>query len=137
MPRLNPWEWVFISVFALFATYAATEPVLAADDCISIGEILVLLPYYALLYFGTLPALIWLGIYRLARASRMNVRRKRDSNLTIGILCALLFLEGAAYFPSDYTATANRALDFIPAAALVLWLAKTWLYERVPQGARS
>lgn len=126
MPRFHARELVFIAVFAAFAVYVAVEPTIASDDCISIGEIAILLPYYALLYFGTLPALIL-----------VTVRRKRDSIVAIGVLCTLLFLEAVAAFPSHYTATASRALDFVPSVVLALWLAKIWLYARVPQDARS
>lgn len=135
--KANPWRVVGVAVFAAFAAYVAVEPVLGSDDCISIGEILVLLPYYALPYLGTVPALIWVTVHRIARARRMSVGRKRDSNVAMGVLCTLLLLEAAAYFPSNYTASASRTLDFIPAINLALWFAKTWLYERVPQDVRS
>jgi hypothetical protein len=136
MPRFHAWEWVALTAFAAFALYVATEPILASDDCISVGEILILLPYYALLYFGTLPVLICVAIRRIASSRRMSLQRRRDFNVAIGFLGVLLFLEVAASLPSDYTAAANRCLDFMPSAVLVLWSTKFWLCARVPRDER-
>lgn len=125
MPHTRAWEWVAIAAFAAFAVYVAAEPIFAAGDCISIGEILVLLPYYALLYFGTIPALIWVAIRRIDLVRRLS------------FLGVLLFLEVVACFPSDYMGLANRCLDFIPSVVLALWLVRSWLCARAPRDARS
>ena len=135
--RYQPWQWIAFLAFAAFAGYVALEPIVAADDCISIAEILVLLPYYALLYFGTLPALVALAVWRIVKARTVTAQRRRDLNVTIGLLGILLVLEVLAYVSSPYLTLANRCLDFVPAMVLVLWTIRIWLSWRAPRGAHA
>jgi len=113
------------AAFALFAAYAAAEPILAADDCISILEIVLLLPYYGVLYFGTLPAFVWLV-----------VRRTPGSGRLIALLFVLLLLEALAVVDSPVVTIANRCIDFVPLAVLLLWWqARIWPYARALRDA--
>lgn len=126
MSRQRLWELLAFAAFALFALYAAAEPILAANDCISILEIVLLLPYYGLLYFGTLPAFVWLV-----------VRRTPGSGPLIALLFALLLLEALAVVDSPVVALANRCIDFVPLFVLLLWWqARIWPCARALQGAR-
>lgn len=132
------WEWIAVAAFATFAAYVAIEPALAtADDCIDAVEILVFLPYYALLYFGTLPALAGVGVWRAVRGQKMNSQSRRTLDVSIGVLAVLLALEILAWIPSPYLTLADRSLDFMPSIVLALWVARLWLSARAPQGARS
>lgn len=125
-------ELVAFAVFATFAAYVAVEPMLASsNDCIGAVEIFVFLPYYAILYFGTLPALVGFTIWRVVRGGRMNHRSRRVLNAGVAVLAVLLLLEIFAYVPSPYLTLADRSLDFMPAVVLALWAAKIWLSLRV------
>jgi hypothetical protein len=138
LPKIWTWERVAFVVFATFAVYVAVEPMLASsDDCIDALEIFVFLPYYALLYFGTLPALIGFGIWRVARGDAMSRQSRRTLEVSIGVLGVLLLLEILAWVPSPYLTLANRSLDFMPSIVLLLWAAKFWLSLRAVQDAPS
>lgn len=132
------WEWIAFAVFATFAAYVAVEPVLAAGDCIDPVEIFVFLPYYALLYFGTLPALIGIGIWRAVKGRRMTVQSRRILNVTIGGLCPLLVLEILAAGNWAYASFASRAIDFVPSTILAVWALRLQRkYSSTPGSAAS
>lgn len=138
MPKIQPWEWIAFAAFALFAVYAAAEPILGANDCISLAEILLLLPYYGLLYFGTLPALVWIAIRRVALSRRLTFESRRNLNVTLGFLGVLLLLEILAACESPVVTTATRCLDFVPSFVLLLWWqTKLWPCARALRDARS
>lgn len=131
------WEWIAFAAFALFALYVAAEPFMSSpDDCISAFDILVLLPYYALLYFGTLPAFVSVAAWRIARGRRMGGRSRRTLNVAICALSALVILLVVAAGDFPYTAQASRCIDFLPAVVLATWFyVRIWPRARVPQGA--
>jgi hypothetical protein len=125
MPKFHVWECLAFPVLAAFAVYAAVEPMAAsADDCISAVEILLLFPYYVLLYFGTLPVLVAAAVRRIAVSARMTARDRRRSEITIGALCLLLLLEILAGVDSPYSAVASRCLDWMP--FIVLSFCTAW-----------
>lgn len=135
--KVRVYQCVAFAAFAAFAVYVALEPILAADDCISIAEILILLPFYAVLYFATLPALIAVVVWRIGKGRTMAAQRRTDFNLAIAVLVALLILEVLAYVPSAYLTAANRGLDFMPSIVLILWAVRIWLFERARRDARA
>ncbi|HEY1975153.1 MAG TPA: hypothetical protein VGG89_01240 [Candidatus Baltobacteraceae bacterium] len=138
MYRIRPREWVAFAAFALFAVYAAAEPILGANDCISLLEILLLLPYYGLLYFGTLPALVWIAIRRVALSRRLTFEGRRNLDLTIGFLGVLLLLEILAAYESPVVTLASRCLDFVPLFVLLIWWqVRIWPYARALRDAHS